>query len=173
MFNKNKNNSDKIRVVVLKQPRNEERLITPHETSDGETIFIMRQATDKSAGWHFSAPEGSIRHDQQNKPYVEVYPGGEKAIVITGEQVVAPRFGKDQSKEFITVLGLLTRFKKMAQEFSSIKMLLIIAVVVGIIAIAVSGYSVYMGNQTQDLVKQALGMMGNITRNVNPGGVVG
>lgn len=170
-----KTKPDAIRVIVLKDPKNEERMITPTETSDGNTLFIMRQATDHIAGWHFTAPEGSIRHDQNNKPYIEVYPGGHEAIVITGQQVVAPRFGKDQSKEFITIGSIIMRFKAMAGVIGSLKLLIVAAIIAAIIACAVGGYAVYQGNNTQELVKQAIGMVGNLTRTspIGGGGVIG
>jgi hypothetical protein len=115
-------------------------------SSDGQrTYVVMEKPTKTTVGWELDI-QGKLRNSTKGF-YVDAVRGQKTAMLIDvkNNEVIGSKWNIDQIKEFADMNIFKARYGKMlADLIAAIKPWLIVVIVISIIALAISGYSLYM-----------------------------
>jgi len=138
-----------IRVFIKQEPYDIVIKRIVEKSSDGlKNLVTIEKETDNKSGWTVDVT-GCVRSDLNGR-YVEVIRGAQKAIKINTENLEYnfSKLTSDEMHQLINLKIFKAHYGKLLGDLlSAIKPYLLIAVVVGIIAIVVSGYNAYQINQ--------------------------
>jgi len=138
-----------IRVFIKQEPRDIVVKRIVEKSSDGlKNLIIIEKETETKAGWRVDVT-GCVRSDE-NGLYVEVIRGAQKAIKIDIEnkEYHFSKLTSDEMHQLINLKIFKAHYGKLLGDLlAAIKPYLFVAIIVGIIALAVSGYNAYAINQ--------------------------
>lgn len=147
MFGDKKNSQ--ILVYIKQEPIDTIVKKTLKHSTDGTRTFVTMtppKEGEKSAegGWELDVT-GCIRNSIKG-PYVEAVYGAPKAIKIdiANKEYTISKWSNDDAKKFFAMNIFKAHFGKVLGDLlAAIKPYLLVAIVIGVVAIAISGYNAY------------------------------
>lgn len=141
-----KTKNPKIRVEVKDNPRDYVKYLPIEKSSDGKTAYaIIEPFTENKAGWKIDITD-RVRINESGEPYVVAVRGSNRAVLIQVENSLFKNepMTSDEYQQVINLKIFKAHYGKLLGDLlTAIKPWLLVAIIVGVIAIAVSGYNAY------------------------------